>query len=89
MADNKFVLIIENSVNGLKPLNESTQIVNGKKNYLLSGVFTEFNVLNRNERIYTAEKFVPHLNELNERKNTLGVVYGEFDHREYHTPLRK
>ncbi|MCK9445839.1 hypothetical protein M0Q50_02985 [bacterium] len=77
MADNKFVLIVENTVN---KLNENVQVVNGKKEYILSGIFTEFDVLNRNERIYTADKFIPHLNELNERKNTLGAIYGEFDH---------
>ena len=42
--------------------------------------FTEFDKLNRNDRIYTSEKFIPHLNELLERKSTLGVIYGEFDH---------
>jgi len=77
---NKYVLIVENSTSGLK-LNESVTIDNkGKKDYRLSGIFTEFDVMNRNERIYTADKFLPHLNELVERKNALGVVYGEFDH---------
>jgi len=77
---NKYVLIVENNTNGLK-LNESNVIDNkGNKEYRLSGIFTEFNVMNRNERIYTADKFLPHLNELVERKNSLGAVYGEFDH---------
>ena len=82
MYYNKYVLIVENSTSGLK-LNESTTTINpktGKKEYILSGVFTEFDILNRNERIYKAEKFLPHVNELNERKNVLGIVYGEFDH---------
>jgi len=72
----KPVLIIENSTNSLiREDNGST-----KKDYILGGTFTEFGVKNRNERIYTADKFLPALNELNERMSNLGVVYGEFDH---------
>ena len=72
----KPVLIIENSMNSLIKESSST----GKKDYILGGTFTEFNVKNRNERIYTADKFLPALNEMNERMNNLGIVYGEFDH---------
>ena len=72
----KSVLIIENSTNSL--VRESNSSKND--NYLLSGVFTEFDVKNRNERVYTADKFLPCLTELNERITNLGVVYGEFDH---------
>jgi len=75
----KNVLIVENSINGLKKVNESLA-PSGKKQYILGGIFTEFNVKNRNDRIYQADKFLPHLKELLERKKTLGVVYGEFDH---------
>jgi regulator of replication initiation timing len=75
----KNVLIIENSTNGLKKLNESIA-PSGKKQYILGGIFTEFNVKNRNDRIYQADRFLPHLDELLERKKTLGVIYGEFDH---------
>ena len=75
----KNVLIIENSINGLQKLNESVA-PSGKRQYILGGIFTEFNVKNRNDRIYQKDKFLPHLEELLERKNTLGVVYGEFDH---------
>jgi hypothetical protein len=74
----KPVLIVENSTNSLK-LNESTSSTSNEK-YLLSGIFTEFGVKNRNDRVYTAEKFLPALEELTERIQTLGVVYGEFDH---------
>jgi hypothetical protein len=72
----KPVLIIENSINSLIRENNGSQ----KKDYILGGTFTEFGVKNRNERIYTADKFLPALDELNERMNSLGVVYGEFDH---------
>jgi hypothetical protein len=71
----KPVLIVENSTNSLIRENSS-----GGKDYVLGGTFTEFGVKNRNERIYTADKFLPALEELNERMNTLGVIYGEFDH---------
>jgi hypothetical protein len=75
---NKYVLIIENCTSGLKLINEANAAI--KKGYILSGIFTEFDVMNRNERIYTANKFLPHLNELIERKTTLGIIYGEYDH---------
>ena len=73
----KPILIVENNTN---PLKENVKVSGGKKEYVLGGIFTEFGVKNRNERIYTAEKFIPCLKELNERINTMGVVYGEFDH---------
>jgi len=72
----KPVLIVENSTNSLIRETAST----GKKDYILGGTFTEFGVKNRNERIYTAAKFLPALEEMNERMNNLGIVYGEFDH---------
>ena len=71
----KPVLIVENSTSSLIRENSST-----KNKYVLGGTFTEFGVKNRNERIYTADKFLPALNELNERMSSLGAVYGEFDH---------
>ena len=75
----KPVLIVEHCMDGLKPINEHAA-QRAKGDYILGGTFTEFNIKNRNDRIYTAEKFLPHLNELITRKSTLGVVYGEFDH---------
>jgi len=71
----KPVLIVENSTNSLIREN-----VAGKKDYVMNGTFTEFGVKNRNERVYTADKFLPALDDMNERINNLGVVYGEFDH---------
>ena len=71
----KPVLIVENSTSSLIRESASTN-----KEYVLGGTFTEFGVKNRNERIYQAEKFLPALQEMNERMNSLGVVYGEFDH---------
>ena len=72
----KPVLIIENNTNPLR-MNEG---VDSRKDYLLGGTFTEFMVKNRNERVYTPERFLPCLEELNSRITTMGVVYGEFDH---------
>jgi len=71
----KPVLIVENSTNALIRENAS-----GRKDYVLGGTFTEFGVKNRNERIYTADRFLPALDEMNERMSSLGAVYGEFDH---------
>ena len=71
----KPVLIVENSTSSLIRESASTN-----KEYVLGGTFTEFGVKNRNERIYQAEKFLPALQEMNERMSSLGVVYGEFDH---------
>jgi hypothetical protein len=74
----KPVLIVENNTNPLS-INESVEL--GKtKEYTMGGIFTEFDVLNRNQRVYTSPKFLPCLDEMNERINTMGVVYGEFDH---------
>ena len=78
MNENKPVLIVEHSTNGLNLIQEN--VGTQKKDYILGGIFTEFDVVNRNERIYTSEKFLPHLAELNERKKALTVIYGEFDH---------
>ena len=71
----KPVLIVENSQNQLIRESNGTN-----KGYTLGGTFTEFGVKNRNERIYSADKFLPALNEMNERISGLGAVYGEFDH---------
>lgn len=72
----KQVLIIENCTSSLIKENSS----NPEDKYVMSGIFTEFDVLNRNERIYTAEKFLPALDEMKTRLNDFGVVYGELDH---------
>ena len=74
----KPVLIMEGCSSGLI-LNEGASEVKRDK-FILSGIFTEFDIKNRNERIYTRERFLPHLNEMLDRMKTLAVVYGEFDH---------
>jgi hypothetical protein len=72
----KPILIVENSTNSLN-LSESSR---GQDQHILGGIFTEFDIKNRNERVYTANKFLPCLQEMNERIQNMGVVYGEFDH---------
>lgn len=71
----KSVLIIENSNSSLK-LNESALT---KNDYRLVGEFTRFDIVNRNNRVYTAQEYVPHVNEMMKKKEW-GVIYGEFDH---------
>lgn len=72
----KHVLIVEKAQEKL--INESS--VTGSGKMLLNGIFTEFDVENRNKRFYNASNFIPCMNVLLEKKRRLGVVYGEFDH---------
>jgi len=78
--EQKHVLIVERG--GGKLVQESIQepATLGRHRPKLSGNFTQFDVENRNKRYYTAENFVPVMNRLLEKKQTLGVLYGEFDH---------
>jgi len=71
----KHVLIVENATEKL--VKES---VAGSNKMLLNGIFTEFDVENRNKRFYKADNFIPCMNSLLEKKKMLGVLYGEFDH---------
>ena len=57
----KPVLVVENSLSGLI-LNESASAIKSDK-IILEGVFTEFDVRNRNDRIYTKDRFLPHLQD--------------------------
>lgn len=72
----KSVLIIENSNSSLK-LNESANTP--KNDIRMIGEFTRFDIVNRNNRVYTAKEYVPHVNEMMKKKEW-GVIYGEFDH---------
>ena len=75
--ETKNVLIIEKNINS--PLVREN-VDNSPKKYLMGGTFTEFGIRNRNERVYNAKKFLPALNELQDRIKTFEAVYGEFDH---------
>lgn len=82
----KPVLIIENCNKGLT-LNEDAK---HNKKYLLEGSFTVFDKINRNQRVYTANEFIPHVNEMMDRKKRAGAVFGEFDHPSlFDTSLQK
>lgn len=86
----KPVMIVERNQNAPLLIKEDAEAGIKKKDYVLGGIFTEFDVRNRNERIYTAPKFLPCLDELNERLTSFGVVYGEFDHPDvFDTSLQK
>ena len=74
----KPIMIIESNNNPLS-LSEEFVTSTGKKACILGGPFTEFDIKNRNERIYTAPKFLPCLEEMNSRMTNM-IVYGEFDH---------
>ena len=78
----KNVLIVERQTEALNRVNEEAEVGKQARPYLLGGVFTEFGVLNRNQRVYTPEKFIPALNGLIQEMRELGVVYGELDHPE-------
>jgi hypothetical protein len=75
----KQVLILERCTSGLNRVNENADTRN---KYVLEGTFTEFDRVNRNKRVYKADTFMPHLNEMVGRINDFGAVYGEFDHPE-------
>ena len=46
---------------------------------ILDGVFTEFGVRNKNNRIYEEKEVLPHINELKEKVKS-GKLLGELDH---------
>jgi regulator of replication initiation timing len=73
----KYVMIVEK---GSDALQKNESLSQQTKKFLLSGIFTEFDIKNRNQRFYNANNFIPVMNNLLERKKTLGVLYGEFDH---------
>lgn len=72
-GNQKRLLIVERSVVDLKPTSDS------KDRYVLEGTFTEFGIKNKNNRIYEASEFLPHLRELQEKIKNKKLV-GELDH---------
>jgi len=47
--------------------------------YVLEGIFTEFGIKNRNNRIYNADDVLPHINSLQEKIKS-HTLLGELDH---------
>ena len=71
MAD-KTLLILERSGENLNYTKDNGSII-------LSGVFTEIGVKNKNNRIYEEAEVLPHINELQEKIKTHSLL-GELDH---------
>jgi len=73
MKNNNNLLILEMSSNPLSVANE------GKKDYVLEGIFGEIDVKNKNQRIYTESEYVPQIESL-QQKIKSGKLLGELDH---------
>lgn len=75
MAKNdKVVLILEKSSENLKPIKDNNDVI-------LEGIFTQFGVVNNNDRIYEEEEYLPHLKYL-QKKIAENRLIGELDHPE-------
>ena len=57
----------------------SMDVSKSGKDYILEGIFTEFNTKNNNNRIYEAKDFLPHIEELQKRIKQRKLL-GELDH---------
>lgn len=68
--------------NSSKPLKMLSESVGQTKRYLLEGIFAELDVKNRNQRIYTKEEYLKHLDYLREDIRTGQSLLGELDHPE-------
>ena len=69
----KKLLILERSQSNLAQNTKDDGTV------VLEGVFTEFGVRNKNNRIYEEKEVLPHINELKEKVKS-GKLLGELDH---------
>ena len=72
-------MVCSNSSKPLKMLKESA---GQQKRYVLEGIFAELDVKNRNQRIYTKEEYLKHLDYLREDIRTGQSLLGELDHPE-------
>lgn len=69
----KRLLILERSTSNLSQHSTSDGSI------VLEGVFTEFGIRNKNNRIYEEKEVLPHINELKEKVKS-GKLLGELDH---------
>jgi hypothetical protein len=69
----KKLLILERANSNL------SQNISDDGTIILEGVFTEFGIRNKNNRIYEEKEVLPHINELNEKVKS-GKLLGELDH---------
>ena len=72
--------IIKKHSNSKLTLNEAA--VADKQQYILQGIFAQFDVENRNGRIYTKEQYLPHLQYLRNDIAKGEPLLGELDHPE-------
>lgn len=73
MNSNKWVLVYEH-------ISKPVKIVSSEKNdYILEGIFAEFDVTNENGRIYREKEYLPHLTYLLEKVKNRSL-FGELDH---------
>lgn len=72
--------IIKNHSNSKLTLNEA--VVADKQQYVLQGIFAQFDIENRNGRIYTKEEYLPHLQYLRSDIQKGEPLLGELDHPE-------
>jgi len=72
----KSVFIVEKMQSPLLVAESMTE----RNTRFLEGVFTEFNIVNRNGRVYNSKNFVPVLEAKFAEMKDLGAWYGEYDH---------
>jgi hypothetical protein len=77
------IVLITESTNSTKNFELSTKKDknSGKTRIFLEGVFTQFGVINNNQRLYEEKDFLPHLEYLQEKIQEENLV-GELDHPE-------
>jgi len=69
------LMILERSSQNLKKVSQ-------KGKTILEGVFAEFGVPNRNDRVYLEKEYLPHLSYLQDDIKATGGILGELDHPE-------
>ena len=75
----KSLMICTNTKDKLH-VNESELPDNSGKKYILSGIFAHLGIKNRNERIYTKDEYLKHLQYLREDIKSGEPLLGELDH---------
>lgn len=74
------LMICKNSSSALKRIYESADANSTNKPYILAGTFAKLDEINRNQRIYTKEEYLKHLQYLREDIKKGEPLLGELDH---------
>ena len=74
------LMICKNSSSALKRIYESADVNSANKPYILMGTFAKLDEINRNQRIYTKEEYLKHLQYLREDIKKGEPLLGELDH---------